>query len=148
MSLKTPQLCQKTWFGEEIRHFCLRKQTKAAQLKLAAHLGAKEQQCRGVGWLSTFPAHQNWESILAPQPVQPQGLANLHSLYPSPCIPALAWPLSKLPQILWALCRGRVFSPCWDGHHSGGTCCMLVFSWEPSDHFREKIESLSRNTPG
>lgn len=80
-------------------------------------------------------------------PTSPATGANLHSLYPSPCIPALAWPLSKLPQILWALCRGRVFSPCWDGHHSGGTCCMLVFSWEPSDHFREKIESLSRNTP-
>lgn len=139
---------KKGGLGKKRRLFCLRKQTKAAQLKLAAHSRAREQRCRGLDGCpssqSIIPIHQKWESNLASQPAHQQGLT---CTQPTP-IPASCsvQALSKLPKILWALCRGRVFAPCWDGHHSGGTCCILTFSWDASDYFREK--TVSWNTPG
>lgn len=122
----------------------MRKQTKAAQLKLAAHSTAREQRYRG--WMAVHHPSPSWDSNPASHPAHQQGLTCTHS---TPVPASLLWPgPPKLPKILWALYRGKAVGPCWDGHHGGGTCCILAFSWERSDFFRRKIESLSWNIPG
>lgn len=128
---------KKKWFGEEMRHFFLRKQTKAAQLKLAAHSKAREEQYRV--WMAVHHPSPSWDS----HPASTSPSTCTHSI---PVPASLLWPgPPKLPKILWALYRGRVVGPCWGG---GGTCCILAFFWELSDCFGRKIESLSWNTPG
>lgn len=82
---QNPQLCpKKAFLGEEMRYFCLRKQTKPAQLALAATSGAEEQW----GWMSIIPVHHSclsFQSIMTGraswqfQPVHPH---DLHLLYP------------------------------------------------------------------
>lgn len=130
------------WGGKEA--LLLEKTNKSSPAQAGCPLQSQGAAVQGLDGCSPS------QSIMGQQPSippSPSAGIDLHSLYPCPCISALARP-SKTPQNPLGSVQGRAVGPCWDGHHGGGTCCILAFSWERSDFFRRKIESLSWNTPG
>lgn len=136
LSLKTTAVPEKAFWGE-MRYFCLQRQTKAAQLTLAAGSGAGEQQCGGDGCpscQSVIPVHHNREIIPVVPTILLQGLICIHS---TPVPRPQVWPGSpaKPPEALRAL-RGCV--PCWNRHHSRGTRCILASCWEPAAGSEQK----------